>query len=175
MAAARANDREISAEDIASWPTAQEAAAYAARIVGAKNASDAIWQLLVGGMIEAVANTSSTTRDGGVPISDPKPSIIPKGLWQHFRTEGSNLWGGGYARFRVFHRHGEGSVYQCYGIKLNPSDVKANLPPLPPERAPASEPLPIESRRVEQPDSTERGPPVSEAHMKAWYALYSQV
>jgi hypothetical protein len=127
-------DGEISAEQIASWYTPLEAAAYASIIVGDKAASNAIWQLLIAGMIEAAASNSSMTPQDRAPIAEKKPALIPKRFWKSISQTGTDLWSGGYARFWIHKGYdGKPTAYQCFGIKLNPSDVRSTLPPMPPE------------------------------------------
>jgi hypothetical protein len=131
----------VTPEDIAaSWLTPIEACAYAARIVGTEGASNAIWQLLKAGMIQAAAVTSSMTKEGFSPHPKTEPSLIPPGLWRHFSDSGSDLWNGGYARFWMADRRGgAATVFQYFQIRFNPADVRNNLPPLP---APTPEPAP---------------------------------
>ena len=126
MAADSGADRGHKAEEIASWFTPMQALAYASIIVGAKGASNAVWQLLVAGMIQTASTTSSMTPQGRGPTTQREPSYIPGRVWKHFTQHGSDLWEGGYAKFDLGN-----TVHQHFGIKLNPEDVRANLPPLP--------------------------------------------
>jgi hypothetical protein len=144
MAGATSTERKVD-QEIASWFTPMEACAYAATCVGVKGAADAIWQLLRGGMIQAIAASSSLTPKKESPLADANPSYIPKGLWQHLTDHGTNLWSGGYARFWVAKRNGSPSAYQCFGIKLNPDDVRANLPaPNPALHSPQPKAAPVQ-------------------------------
>jgi hypothetical protein len=113
--------------DAAAWYSPIEACAYASLCVGAQGASKAIWQLLMAGMIEAVAATSSMTPRNRAPKTDTKPSLIPKRLWRSISDTGTDLWSGAYARFWVTDSDG-GTTYQFFGIKLKASDVHSNLP-----------------------------------------------
>ena len=93
MGSALSEKSEIKPEDIAAWYSPMEACAYAATCVGVKEASDALWQLLEGGMIEAVAGSSSMTpheRDRLLTIS---PSSIPKRMWKSMSATGTDLYG----------------------------------------------------------------------------------
>jgi len=129
------HSRDLAA-DAARWLTPIQAAAYAAQIFGSEKASDAIWERLIGGMIETIASTSSVTDGDGRPIATKEPSLIPNHYWKHISQHGSDLWGAGDARFfltaRSIHR-AESPIVRCFGIKLNPNDVRETLPPLPPE------------------------------------------
>ena len=129
--AATASERELTAEEIASWFTPIEAYGYAASCVGLKSAEEAMWQLLKNGMVEAIATSSSVTPSERNPITTSEPVFIPKGRWQHLSNPGTDLWNGGYARFWVSKDTGYGVpvAYQYFGIKLNPDDVRAHLPP----------------------------------------------
>lgn len=130
MAAASSFERKITEEEIASWYTPIQACAYAATCVGVKASADAVWQLLSGGMIEAVATSSSRTPKDRDPITNSQPSFVPREIWQHISNTGTNLWSGGYARFWVPSTvYGMPYAHQYFGIKLNPADIQANLPP----------------------------------------------
>jgi hypothetical protein len=122
-------DRDIRLDDIADWYTPMEACAYASLCLGWDGASKAVWQLLAGGMIQAVASSSSRAIKDRGPITNDKPSIIPKRIWTDFSESGSDLWNGGYARFWVSKGDEHGTVYRYFGIKFDPADVKSNLPP----------------------------------------------
>jgi hypothetical protein len=176
------DDGDISPEALAAWWTPREAVAYASRCEGiftAKAASNAIWQRLVGGLIEsASASSSSTPKDRG-PTTYMRPDFIPKRLWKSYSDSGSDLWGAGDARFFVS-GSGTSTVWRFFGIRLNPDDVRATLPsPRPPPkklwiRKPAEEKK-IEPQKVEVPEPVQKGPAVAEDHLKAWHELYRRV
>jgi len=130
MAAERAQEKKVSPEEFASWWVPIDACIYAAKcIVGADAAGQAIWRLLVAGMIEAAAGSMSLTPEDRSPITKNEPTFIPNGHWRYFTKEGSDLWNGGYARFWLIRGWGDRSaVFQAFGIRLNPADVRANLP-----------------------------------------------
>jgi hypothetical protein len=176
-------NRDVSAEEIASWYTPIEACAYASLTVGKERAANAILQRLLAGQIEAAASRSSLTYGTDEPHADSEPSLIPARLWKSISATGSDLWSAGDARFFVPSReHGHSSkTYHVFGIRLNPRDVHASLPPLPPQPEPKPEPEPLE---VEQPpanskpeteDLSQKGPPVSDEHLKGWFELYQRV
>jgi len=130
MAAASSAEREIPSEEIATWYTPIQTYAYAASCVGLQGANKALWQLLNGGMIKAVATSSSITPKDRSPRANPKPSFIPPSLWRHAADHGTDLWKGAYARFWVAKDSNFGMpvAYQYFGIKFNPDDIRANLP-----------------------------------------------
>jgi hypothetical protein len=135
-------DRDIKPEDLADWFSPMEAIGYAANCVGLKGASNAVWQLLVAGMIEAVASSSSMTQKDRAPQTSNQPTIIPKRLWKGLTDHGSDLWNGGYARFRLIRGDHSATTYQFFGIKLNPDDVRSNLPQPQPHLIESAAPTP---------------------------------
>ena len=171
-------DDGITAEELATWYTPKEASAYAVRMLGVKNGTNAIWQRLVAGQIQCAATHSSLGDWLGVPQAFSHPTLIPDGVWKHLAPNGSDLWGAGDANFFLAspERGGQAKTFHAFGIKLNPRDVHATLPPVPAkqERAPAVLPAtPIEKPEIE--DLSQKGPAVSEEHLKAWFDLYRQV
>jgi hypothetical protein len=191
---------EIRPSDIENWYTPAQACAYARNCVSAKGASNAIWRLLEAGLIEAVASSASRTPKDSAPIPRTTPVRIPERYWKSFSDHGSDLWSGGYARFWVVRKgYDSGTTYQYFGIKLNPDDVRSNLPPprppdaiaikatppvtvsYPPHRpiAPAAlaVPSPAEQVTSDVPDNdvVNKGPPVAPDHLKAWFDLYRRV
>lgn len=176
MGSALSEKSEIKPEDIEAWYSPMEACAYAATCVGVKGASDALWQLLEGGMIEAVAGSSSMTPHERGPITDNKPILIPKRMWKSMSATGTDLWGAAYARFWT-----GGTAYRFFGIKLNPDDVHKNLPeshPLesgwikkkPEPEAPAAAPA-----KVEEPEPEIKKSAVPAAYLAAWFEFYKKI
>jgi hypothetical protein len=133
---------DISAAELASWWTPKEAALYAATCLDpASSANNAVWQRLVGGMIEAAATMSSASLAGGqLPNVDESPALIPRHFWGKFLERGSDIWGAGDALFRI-----EGVKFQCFGVKLNPADVRGSLP----------SPRPSQKQWTDKPENTE--------------------
>lgn len=116
---------QIDAAELASWWTPNEAALYAATCLNpGSSAENAIWQRLVGGMIEAAATRSSATF--GInewPDVDEEPALIPRNFWSKFRDQESDFWGAGDVLFRV-----SGTAFRCFGVRLKPADVRRSLP-----------------------------------------------
>jgi hypothetical protein len=191
---------EIKPADIENWYTPIEACAYARRCVGAKGASNAVWRLLEAGLIEAVANSASRTPKDSAPIARTTPVRIPERHWKSYTDHGSDLWSGGYARFWVVRKgYDSGTTYQYFGIRLNPHDVRSNLPaPRPPDAIavkatpavtvshPSDTPIapaalaatsPADQATSDVPDNdvANKGPPVAPDHLKAWFDLYRRV
>jgi hypothetical protein len=144
--AALPSERKLSPEELAAWWTPLEACVDATKcVVGAEAASKALWQLLLAGMIEAVATSASMTPESRSPITTNDPSFIARGHWRFLSDMGSDLWNGAYARFWLVKGYrDQPATYQAFGIKLNPADVRANLPPptLKPSAESSAEPGP---------------------------------
>jgi hypothetical protein len=176
MAAEKAAEREITAEELEAWWTPSQALAYATTCVDGRNAAaNAIWQRLVGGLIETVASTSSATPKDRAPVPKWRPELIPRRFWKLFSKHGSDFWGAGDAKF-FLPGSGTSTVYQGFGIKLFPADVRGTLPPpRPPPKQTWVKKAPEPEKPAEEPESEQKGPPVSEEHLKAWFALYRQV
>jgi hypothetical protein len=124
--------REISAEEVASWWAPIEAATYGIKCVASvKRATNAIWQRLVAGQIEAVAMASSATVRDRQPVPSRTPALIPRHFWTKFTAAGSDLWSAGDARFFIPSGMSTKAVttFHCFGIRFNPDDVRATLPP----------------------------------------------
>jgi hypothetical protein len=115
---------DIKPNDIADWLSPKEALHYAMRCVGKEGGANAVWQLLAGGMIEAVATSHSKYIRHKQPDTSNIPSRVPKHLWQSISNNGTDLWNGGFARFFK-----DATTYRYFGIRLNPDDIFANLPP----------------------------------------------
>jgi len=127
MAAERAAHSVISAEELTTWWTPKEAARYAATCVGDISAAQGgLWQRLVGGLIETAATASSLTPKGRAPIPTKTPEIIPRRFWKDFSEHGSDFWNGD-ARF-FLPGSSTSSVFQAFGIKLCPDDVRDCFP-----------------------------------------------
>jgi hypothetical protein len=168
------DDGKITAEEMVGWYTPIEAAAYAAQIVGSKAAGDAIWQLLVAGIIEAAASNSSRTVEDYSPTTNTEPSLIPTRFWRHISKAGTDLWSAGYARFWLAKGHyGKKTAYQFFGIKLNPHDVHSGLPPLPPPspKPPEAEP-PL---TIEAPPVNKSGRPRKDWWDDFWIDICGQI
>jgi hypothetical protein len=174
-------EREVSAEEVATWYSPIQAVIIAARVLGDNQAaSNAIWQRIIAGQIECVSSSTSTTERGRNPDSVQGLKLIPPSYWQHFANIGSDLWRAGDARFLIpgrTNRHSTTATrtIHCFGIKLNPANVHDSLPPIPPE----PEPAPAEPEKTPPPldeaaEPAQRGPRVSDAHLQAWWEFYKK-
>jgi hypothetical protein len=170
----------------ATWFTPAEALDYVAKLMPRDQASHAIWERLRGGMISAVAATSSSTLRDGSPVVTTAPSFIPGGHWNHFSATGStttgstNFWQTGDARFFIpttrARRDGVPLTIRCFGIKLHPGDLAANLPSAPKSVSAPLAPVAPMAEMSASPDNEQleptRRPPVADAFLIDWYQLY---
>jgi hypothetical protein len=130
-------------------------------IVGPEKATNAIWEPLKGGMIDAVAATSSTTAGDGNPVASNDPVHIPKGYWKYSSNTGTDLWDAANARFFIpaRARHAATSLtVRCFNIKFNPDDIHKILPPLPPEDQRLFPPKPTRTEKAAEPQSPPEKP-----------------
>jgi hypothetical protein len=174
-------DREISAEELSSWWTPHQSASYGTTCQGIsdmKSAYNAIWQRLVGGLIEAAAASWSATPAKGSPVPHMTPDFVPLRYWRDFTNSGSDIWGAGDARFYVVYQGGS-TTYRYFGIRLNPADVRKVLPavrPPPPKQlvvTPKQETA--EPTKIEPTEPTQKGPRVPDPHLKAWFDFYKAI
>ena len=166
---------EISAEDIATWYTPREAFAYAVKAVGRKSATNAIWQRLVAGLIEAAAANFSSAQRNQSPHPYTKPSLIPARYWKKYSKTGSDFWAGDVRFFIAGSRPEFSRTYHYFGIRLNPDQVRSSLPAPPSEVPEPTEPeRRTETAEIEDPEPQQKGPPVSPDHLKAWFDLYQR-
>lgn len=165
-----AGQREITAEEIASWYTPREAAAYAAEIVGDYGSRDAVWKRMVAGLIEA-ATSHSTVEDPGKPIvTRVAPHIVPNTVWELYSDQLSDFWGAGDATFFAKRRsaYDKSSIVKYLGVKLNPAHVHATIPR--PSTAATTEPTDAPDT-----DPIQKGPPISPIHLQAWFEFYKKI
>jgi hypothetical protein len=177
------------AEEVASWYTPIEACAYAAQIFGPEKASDAIWERLVGGMIEAVATATSIMYGDDSPATTREPTFIPRFYWRHISNKGTDIWGACDVRFFIPARLIQAAkprTVRCFGVKLNPRDIHETLPPIPPDAqrwapepltAPYQEPSPKKPESVTKPTvpTNKGGRPRKEWWDDFWIEICRQI
>jgi hypothetical protein len=154
--------RQVGAEEFASWWSPLEAIAYATTCVGSiGDAREAIWSRLRNGLIES-ASIAATARIGNrAPTPSREPEAIPPNFWQTKKERlGSAFWNAGDVSFFVNDR-----LFECFGVRLNPEDIRSTLQPQ--EAAPGAP--------QEELETPQKGQPVAEGHLRAWYDLYCQV
>jgi hypothetical protein len=169
------------------WWTPLQAITYASRCVGLDAASNAIWRLLISGMVDAIAGSTSMTVAGHAPDPEKKVSFIEKRLWRHFQNSGSDLWKGAYAQFHEYTgRFGHSTTYNAFGIRLNPADIRAHLPQPNPiyeaeleARAKVGEPstaaIPVVPPLEPSPQTNKGGAPRKDWWDDFWIAICGQI
>lgn len=171
----------ITPEEFATWLTPSEALSSLQDCLERTEASHAIWDRLKGGIIRAAAEKSSKTVEKGNPNLTDRPSLILPVDWQYFtRSKEAQFWKVGDARF-FFGRNsrwGQQVTILRYGIRLDPVAVGtlvAAMPskprPVAPVAAGAENSDPRDPAETEEAQA-DKGPPVSDEHLRAWHDLY---
>lgn len=173
-----------------SWLMPYDALTLVSKAIGTKEGGTAIFERLRGGMIRAIAGTSSVTVDRGEPATTLTPTLIPAGHWTRFSSSTStNFWQTGTARFFFSgDRNRHSRAVQCFDIRLDPAGIRALLSSIPPKpKTPSPQPsappppqiikeAPLAADAAEPEDiSVPKGPPVSNVDLKAWFDLYGRV
>ena len=132
---------------------------------------DAIKKLVVrlqADNIRAIAESVFIPADG---ITTPNV-LMSAQLWRSVDGDfhAVDFWRTGDIQCSI-RRSGEfySTTHHCLGVRLDPVDVRKLLPrPAVPNPAPAAAPT------IETSSPDEKGPPVAEAHLAAWYEVYKQ-
>lgn len=150
---------EIKPEDIADWFTPRQAVQTLESVFGTDShsyvATHTLLERLRGGIIRAVAGTA-----------DLYP--IPADDWTNVNL-GDFLWTTGDATFKIAEGSGYNLSYKTvrhYSIRIDPNGVRDMLPDAPQHAIATS------AQAANEPE--QKGPPVSDAHLKAWYEIYQQ-
>ena len=122
----------VSPDELASWPTPQQALLRARSSLGT-DAEKAIWERLRGGIIRTAALKSSrASPPNAEPLVIETPDVIPARYWGHFSGSiASEFWQTGVARFFFppeRKRVGHATVIRCFDIRLHPKDVETSFP-----------------------------------------------
>lgn len=155
----------VAADRLASWLTPADALARVKQLLGSEVvAAKAIVDLLSDGLITSGAQIGIISNDGeekrGTNV------VVPARYWgllaggahgQFFWTTGAvEFWAdGGHTRIRF------------YGLRIDPAGIDAMFPA-------DSRPQPREDSDALERDEP-KAPPVAEAHLKKWAALYVEV
>jgi hypothetical protein len=166
-----------------SWLRPYDALMLVSKSIGTKEGRIALLERLRGGMIRAIASTSSVTADKGEPVTTLTPTLIPAGHWSRFSsTTSTTFWHTGTARFFFpGDRNRRSRAVQCFDIKLDPAGIRALLSSIPAKTntPPAQPPAPSATPPIEAAESNEvvvpKGPAVSSADLKTWFDLYRRV
>jgi hypothetical protein len=166
--------RDLTLEDVADWLTPRQAVKILDAVFQKSYLSkQALLGRLVGGMAEAVAQQTVTT--GGAGHASPGPiHKIPAEDWRRIQTT-DTCWITGDLIFRRRSASGMGDeTVSHYAVRFEPqgvhsiisnSDTSAKPPPAGTPASEPSEPAPSEPR----------GPPVSAAHLQAWFEFYQKI
>lgn len=162
--------RDITAEELATWLTPHHALSLVVQAYGDSiSVEGAIIQRLSGGMIHAVAGHAAwdhnDLRKTGVAI----PSIY----WvQYARIHHEDFWQTSDIRLYISNidgRYNSGHI-AYFGVRFEPEGVRELLASAPKKSATGPE-----QQEPEDEDQGQKGPPVSETHLRQWYALYRSV
>jgi hypothetical protein len=168
--------RDLTLEDIADWLTPRQAVKLL-DVVFQKSylSKQALLGRLVGGLAEAVARQTVSTGSAG--RASPGPfERIPAEVWRKIQTT-DTCWVTGDLVFRRRSPSGMGDeTVSYYAVRFEPQGVRSIVGDTgKPARASPAEPPPAESPEAEPELSEPRGPPVSPAHLQAWFEFYQKI
>ena len=152
------------AEDIDNWLTPRQAVQLLRSVYEDRwLAEHTLLERLKGGMVQAIArNTTRSDRTDGAALVRISP--------EHWRyvNETSSFWTTGDLVYTYRRDIYDEVTFRHFDVRFEPEGVNAIIGSAAPDIAPTPD-LP------EANEPTERGPPVSEAHLQAWYEVYRQV
>jgi hypothetical protein len=171
--------RDLTLKDMADWLTPRQAVKILDGVFQKSYLSkQALLGRLAGGLAEAVARQTVTT--GGAGRASPGPfERIPAEDWRKIQTT-DTCWVTGDLVFRRRSPSGMGDeTVSYYEVRFEPRGVRSIIGDTgkPARAAPAEAPK-AESPMAEQsePERSEpRGPPVSAAHLQAWFEFYQKI
>ena len=166
--------RDLTAEDVADWLTPRQAVKILDTVFQKSYLSkQALLGRLVGGMAEAVAE-QTVKADSAARSSRGPFQKIPAEDWRRIQTT-DTCWITGDLVFRRRSPSGMGDeTVSHYAVRFEPQGVRSIIGDTgkPARESPAepssSEPAPPEP-------SEPRGPPVSPAHLQAWFEFYQKI
>jgi hypothetical protein len=170
---------EKAPEDIADWLTPRQAVKIL-DVVFQKSylSKQALLGRLVGGLAEAVAR--QTVAAGSAGRASPGPfEKIPAEVWRKIQTT-DTCWVTGDLVLRRRSPSGMGDeTVSYYAVRFEPQGVRSMIGDTgEPARAPPAEARPAEPPEPEpsEPEPSEpRRPPVSAAHLQAWFEFYQKI
>jgi hypothetical protein len=170
--------RDLALEDIADWLTPRQAVKIL-DVVFQKSylSKQALLGRLVGGMAEAVSEQTAKA-DGAGRSSPGLIRRIPAEDWRRIQTT-DTCWITGDLIFRRRSPSGMGDeTVSYYAVRFEPQGVHSIVgntgkPARESTEAPAPGPPPSEPSQPEP--SEPRGPPVSSAHLQAWFEFYQKI
>jgi hypothetical protein len=176
---AAAPPRDLALEDIADWLTpAQAVKILDATFQKSYLSKQALLGRLVGGMAEAVS--APVAKGDGTGPTGHRPILrIPAEDWQRIQTT-DTCWITGDLVFRRRSTTGIGDeTVRHYAVRFEPQGVRSIVGGSgtsakgPPAGMPV--PTPLEPARSEPTPSEPRLPPVSSAHLQAWFEFYQKI
>jgi hypothetical protein len=166
--------RDLTAEDIAHWLTPRQAVKILdAAFQKSYLSKQALLGRLVGGMVEAVSG-QTVKNDSAAHASPGLVQRIPAEDWRRIQST-DTCWITGDLIFRRRSSSGMGDeTVSHYAVRFEPQGVRSIISNTgtsakqAPAEAPALEPS--------EPEPSEpRGPPVSSAHLQAWFEFYQKI
>jgi hypothetical protein len=166
--------RDLTLEDIADWLTPRQAVKLL-DVVFQKSylSKQALLGRLVGGLAEAVARQTVSTGSAG--RASPGPfERIPAEVWRKIQTT-DTCWVTGDLVFRRRSPSGMGDeTVSYYAVRFEPHVVRSIVGDTgKPAKASPAEAPPAEPPEAEPAEP--RGPPVSPAHLQAWFEFYQKI
>jgi hypothetical protein len=180
MAGAGMPPRELTSEDIADWLTPAQAVKLLDAVYQKSYLSkQALLGRLVGGLAEAVA-AQTVKGDGAGRSSRGVFQKIPSEDWQRIQTT-DTCWITGDLIFRRRSPSGTGDeTVRHYGVRFEPQGVRSIIqnsgrPASEVTAAATASPARSEPARAKPMPSEQRSPPVSSAHLQAWFEFYQKI
>jgi hypothetical protein len=178
MAGVGMPSRDLTLEDIADWLTpAQAVKILDAAFQKSYLSKQALLGRLAGGIAEAVSE-QTVKNDGAGHAQRGRFQKIPAEDWRRIQTT-DTCWITGDLIFRRRSSSGMGEeTVSHYAVRFEPQGVRSIIgntgtsAKQPPAEAPALEPS---LERSEPEPSEPRGPPVSSAHLQAWFEFYRKI
>jgi hypothetical protein len=166
--------RDLTLEDIADWLTPRQAVKILdAAFQKSYLSKQALLGRLVGGMAEAVS-AQTVKNDGAGRASRGLVQRIPAEDWRRIQST-DTCWITGDLIFRRRSSSGMGDeTVSHYAVRFEPQGVRSiiNNTGTSAKQPPAETPALVPS----EPEPSEpRGPPVSPAHLQAWFEFYQKI
>jgi hypothetical protein len=166
--------RDLTLEDIADWLTpAQAVKILDAAFQKSYLSKQALLGRLAGGMVEAVSG-QTVKNDGAGHASRGLVQRIPAEDWRRIQST-DTCWITGDLVFRRRSSSGMGEeTVSHYAVRFEPQGVRSIIG----NTGTSAKQPPAETRAPEPPEpepSEPRGPPVSAAHLQAWFEFYQKI
>ncbi len=154
---------EISAERLKGWPDPMEvrSIAQASQNLEAYPATKAIWERILGNVIEVGCLSSSTVLSGSHTPHPRGALLLPGSYWPTLVNGSSEFWDG-HVQFRLLVDSFRDTklLLRCFGLRLNPDHVAREFP--------------TPMRRADE-DSATTKPHVRTSELTSWSLLFNQL